>query len=847
MNILVIHSASPDGRNLADQRLMWTLRGLRKLGHDVTFVARDAANSARGQAALQELNIKTYGGDSERLRAFGRDLNPSGWSLQDLLAKNQFALAILTQNFRWGISIPEHYLDDIRRHSPETRLVILVEQLYGGTAARRFDITHKLEHNEIAQDWSTRELEAFRRADLVAVNHRHEAELLHQGDPNMPVHVLPMPLQTVSGESDWRRRNGILFPIDLKEPGDVDAFVWFLEKVWAPISQKSTSIELLVAGGDAIPLESRRRLVRVQWLPAEDLAQLAATARLFVCPQRFGTTNQRCLQMMASGLPGITTAFVAETLGLATGAGILIADTPEQFSSGLLRIYDDRKFGKDLAARGCECIAQEYSGDQFTSQLVAMLIRVAQSPGKPAASQPFSATLVDPLFSAVLGKAPADQRIGLRLDAHIQLAEQLLRDAKPEMARDQLRHVCSWLGESVKANTPFARLLSLLTRCYRELGDETMAARCREGARHCFSSQLAPVPPPSAPPAVRTKRQGPQISLIIPSYNRLPILKKCLRALEAQTVSPALFEVIVIDDGSTDGTDAAMPHYKPAFPFQYLRQTNSGTGAARRNGVEHATGEYLLLMNDDTICDPDLIERHFQMRQELGLQRWAILGNFEYPAEARQRALTHFLKVGSFMFPQIDMEPGCPYPYSHFITCNLSVRRDAVVQAGSFDSTYKLSEDTELGLRLFEMGYGVIYHPAAHAWHDHLPYKVANLIRRARVYGADYFYMFRRHPRVVKEWGMPVNLAGPAAATAERIATYLEQNRRDVEAAVAALQRWDDVDFEPILADPRETAHVLALFQQAVPPIHWFYLFEKMLETMRRELSLNSVPAHSGA
>jgi cellulose synthase/poly-beta-1,6-N-acetylglucosamine synthase-like glycosyltransferase len=255
--------------------------------------------------------------------------------------------------------------------------------------------------------------------------------------------------------------------------------------------------------------------------------------------------------------------------------------------------------------------------------------------------------------------------------------------------------------------------------------------------------------------------------------------------------------------------------------------------------VAHANSEYLLLMNDDTICDPDLIEQHMCVQRELASERWAVLGNFEYPAEAHRRAFTHFLRTGSFMFPQIEMEAGFPYPYSHFITCNLSIRREAVVEAGSFDSTYKLSEDTELGIRLFEMGYGVLYHPAAHAWHDHLPYAVGNLIRRARVYGADYFYMFRRHPRVIQEWAMPVNLAGMNMDAARAIQHYLEANRSNVEKAVAALDPWENVEFEPFLTRPQDAAKVTALFQQAVPAIHWFYLLEKMLETMVRELNLS--------
>jgi len=334
----------------------------------------------------------------------------------------------------------------------------------------------------------------------------------------------------------------------------------------------------------------------------------------------------------------------------------------------------------------------------------------------------------------------------------------------------------------------------------------------------------------------------------VPTYNRLPILKKCLSAMEGQTLAAEDFEVIVIDDGSSDGTEQLLTHYQPPFRFQYLRQKNSGTGAARRNGVAHASGEYLLLMNDDTICDRDLLKQHLQVQRAYPGERWAVLGNFEYPAAARMRALTRYFCVEPFMFPQVSIEEGCPYGYSHFITCNLSVHREAVVEVGSFDSIYKLSEDTEMGLRLYERGYRVLYHPDAHAFHDHLPYPARNLIRRARVYGADYFYMFGKHPRVMREWAMPITLTAMDEENAIRILSYVEEHRQEVEEAVEAVEKWDTIDFEPFLTDRPETAAmVLKLFQQAVPAIHWFYLFETMLHTMIRELGLSHLAAQPRA
>ena len=119
--------------------------------------------------AVQRLEVKIYAGDAERLPALGKDAGHFSWLLHAVLAEKQFDTAILIQNFRCGISIPEHYLDAIRRGSPQTRILVWNDALYGRSARHRAEVTQKLEHREVAEDWSAREWEAFCRADLVVV------------------------------------------------------------------------------------------------------------------------------------------------------------------------------------------------------------------------------------------------------------------------------------------------------------------------------------------------------------------------------------------------------------------------------------------------------------------------------------------------------------------------------------------------------------------------------------------------------------------------------------------------------------------------------------------------------
>ena len=491
-----------------------------------------------------------------------------------------------------------------------------------------------------------------------------------------------------------------------------------------------------------------------------------------------------------------------------------------------------RESGRDLQVEAASRWLTTAGLDGIRQRISSLVPRIA--PGEPC-----SVMLIETLFRERLAARSGEERLLGQLECYVRLAEQLLGEGKPEKALEQLRHIFGRSPESMQAGYFSSQVFIVLKRCYRHLGDVEMAERCGDEARRRVVVQ-APVIAASQP----RHSGGPLFSVIVPTYNRSHILRRCLAALEAQTLPATHFEVIVIDDGSSDATQELLTQYRPPFLFHYLRQKNSGTGAARRNGVAHASGEYLLLMNDDTICDRDLLKQHLQVQRKYSPQRWAVLGNFEYPAAARHRALTRYFCVEPFMFPQVSMEEGCPYGYSHFITCNLSIRRDAVVEAGSFDSIYKLSEDTELGIRLFERGYRVLYHPDAHAFHDHLPYPARNLIRRARVYGEDYFYMFGRHPRVMEEWAMPVKLTAMDEENAIRILAYVEEHRHQVEEAVEAVERWDSIDFEPLLADQPETASmVLRLLRQAVPSIHWFYLFETMLHTMIRELRLTHMAA----
>lgn len=102
----------------------------------------------------------------------------------------------------------------------------------------------------------------------------------------------------------------------------------------------------------------------------------------------------------------------------------------------------------------------------------------------------------------------------------------------------------------------------------------------------------------------------PLISVIIPTYNRKDSLLRTLDSLSQQSYPAERFEVIVVDDGSSDGTEEVLRATAYPFRLNYLQQAHLGVGAARQLGLEQALGSLLLYLDDDMICDQAVIAEH---------------------------------------------------------------------------------------------------------------------------------------------------------------------------------------------------------------------------------------------
>lgn len=108
-------------------------------------------------------------------------------------------------------------------------------------------------------------------------------------------------------------------------------------------------------------------------------------------------------------------------------------------------------------------------------------------------------------------------------------------------------------------------------------------------------------------------------SLIMPIYNKLPRLKLVIASIIGQTAAHDTFEVIFVDDGSTDGTQSFFESIKLPFQYQYIRIQNSGRAVARNTAIQMAENEILIFVDDDVILHPSFVNEHLK-EQEKGLK-----------------------------------------------------------------------------------------------------------------------------------------------------------------------------------------------------------------------------------
>lgn len=227
----------------------------------------------------------------------------------------------------------------------------------------------------------------------------------------------------------------------------------------------------------------------------------------------------------------------------------------------------------------------------------------------------------------------------------------------------------------------------------------------------------------------------PDISVVIPTYNRLPRLRRVLAALADQTVPDSALEVIVVSDGSTDGTDGYLASGQAPIDVRVVRQPNRGPAAARNAGVRVAAGDVVLFLDDDVVPTPSVVQRHLDAHRRHGGDV-VVLGPMLTPPDHEMSPWVAYEQA--MLDKQYDaMRSGQWEPTPRqFYTGNASVGRRHVVACGGFDETFTRAEDVELAYRLNTRGLRFLFDPEAVGLH-YAERSYASWRRTAYLYGRN--------------------------------------------------------------------------------------------------------------
>jgi GT2 family glycosyltransferase len=206
----------------------------------------------------------------------------------------------------------------------------------------------------------------------------------------------------------------------------------------------------------------------------------------------------------------------------------------------------------------------------------------------------------------------------------------------------------------------------------------------------------------------------PTVSVIVPTFDRRASLQRLLDGLARQTYPLDAVEVVVVDDGSADGTREWLERARFPYRLRPLSQEHGGAAAARNRGVAEATGELLVFLDDDVVPDTEVVRSHVAAQRD---RDTVVIGPMLAPTEWSRPAWIRWEEDKLHAVYRAMVSGRWPCTPRQFFTANASLPRDRFLAAGGFDTRFRRAEDVELGYRLRDAGMRFVFEPAARVWH----------------------------------------------------------------------------------------------------------------------------------
>ena len=242
-----------------------------------------------------------------------------------------------------------------------------------------------------------------------------------------------------------------------------------------------------------------------------------------------------------------------------------------------------------------------------------------------------------------------------------------------------------------------------------------------------------------------------EVSIIIPVYNRKEMVRKASEFLFNQNYAKENYEIVVVDDGSTDGTEEMVNSLSPPCRLVYLHQDRKGPHIARNLGIENAQGKIIIFIDSDVFAPPNFIDEHMRFHRR-----------FKNVIVSGPTVRTDKLKDVFSDIKRRKFRESLAWSGPSLITSNLSVKREFLLKVGGFDGEFVGMgwHDWELGLRLKKLGLKVKRNVEAIVYHYKRKRRlldIPSLCEKRRERGINAVLYYKKHPSLKVKMGIRVH------------------------------------------------------------------------------------------
>ncbi|MGB3512047.1 MAG: tetratricopeptide repeat protein [Microcoleaceae cyanobacterium] len=274
------------------------------------------------------------------------------------------------------LEFTEKHIDNVRKFAPQAKIIYDTVDLHYLREQREAKLKNSLELDKKANQTKDRELALMAKADCTLVVSMMEKQILEEENPHLKnIEFFNMPRDIYGAEKEFDARKNILFIGGFQHPPNVDAMLYFVQKVFPLVKQKIHDMKIFIIGSRA-PEEilklSSDDVIITGHVP--DVSEYFHNCKLSVAPLRYGAgIKGKILTSFSYGLPVVATSIAAEGMGITDNYDVLIGDNPEHFAQQITNLYLDNKLWSDISRNSLNTISSRYSMEAVTNKFDELL------------------------------------------------------------------------------------------------------------------------------------------------------------------------------------------------------------------------------------------------------------------------------------------------------------------------------------------------------------------------------------------------------------------------------------------------------------------------------------------